>query len=436
MIEQVIARRIAETGAERADFLGVGIGSPGPLDRERGIVIVAPNLGWRNFPLRDAITSASGCRPRSTTTPTARRSASGGAVRRAAAQRGRHDDRHRHRRRPDPRRQAVSRLVRRGRRDRPHDHRLDRPPLQVRQLRLPRGLRVGAGDRRARARGAGARRENRCSSRWSDGDSRRHHRADRVRRGQRRTTRWRSEVVRDTARFLGAGIANLLNIFNPDVVVLAGGVTQAGDALFEPLRAEVRRRAFKPAVEACRIVPGRAAPLGRRRRRGRHVQVADARDAVSAGDPSPAGAPARKQRLGVIGTFVWDVIHGRDPRDAAGGGVGRHHLRAERARRGAAPTIGSSCRSSKSGTISRRGRASFCATLRHIAPDAALDRSAVPEQSRRAPLLEASERRSEQLTGGVPAGRWLGLKPLLARPRRALRELSSAAGSSISRPHS
>jgi glucokinase len=64
------------------------------------------------------------------------------------------------------------------------------------------------------------------------------------------------EVVRETARFLGAGIANLLNVFNPDVVVVAGGVTQAGDALFEPLNAEVRKRAFRPAVEACRIVPG------------------------------------------------------------------------------------------------------------------------------------------------------------------------------------
>ena len=31
---------------------------------------------------------------------------------------------------------------------------------------------------------------------------------------------------------------------------------QAGDSLFVPLRAEVRRRAFKPAVDACRIVPG------------------------------------------------------------------------------------------------------------------------------------------------------------------------------------
>ena len=64
------------------------------------------------------------------------------------------------------------------------------------------------------------------------------------------------EVVRDTARFLGTGVANLLNVLNPDVVVLAGGVTQAGERLFEPLRAEVKRRAFRPAVEACRIVPG------------------------------------------------------------------------------------------------------------------------------------------------------------------------------------
>jgi glucokinase len=63
------------------------------------------------------------------------------------------------------------------------------------------------------------------------------------------------EVVRDTARFLGAGLSNLINIFNPDTVVLAGGVTQAGDALMIPLRAEVRRRAFKPAVDACQIAP-------------------------------------------------------------------------------------------------------------------------------------------------------------------------------------
>ena len=65
-----------------------------------------------------------------------------------------------------------------------------------------------------------------------------------------------SEVVRDTAKYLGTGIANLVNVFNPEVVVVCGGVTLAGERLFAPLRQEVARRAFKPAVQACRIVPG------------------------------------------------------------------------------------------------------------------------------------------------------------------------------------
>ena len=64
------------------------------------------------------------------------------------------------------------------------------------------------------------------------------------------------EVVHDTAKYLGVGVANLINILNPEIVVICGGVTQAGERLFTPLRREVTRRAFKPAVEGWRIVPG------------------------------------------------------------------------------------------------------------------------------------------------------------------------------------
>jgi glucokinase len=67
---------------------------------------------------------------------------------------------------------------------------------------------------------------------------------------------WALEVVHETASLLGAAVASFVNIFNPEVVVICGGVTQAGDKLFHPLRSEVKRRAFKPAWEACRIVPG------------------------------------------------------------------------------------------------------------------------------------------------------------------------------------
>ena len=60
LIEGVILDTINETGATRKDFLGIGIGAPGPLDRENGIVVVAPNLGWKDFPLRERITSRLG----------------------------------------------------------------------------------------------------------------------------------------------------------------------------------------------------------------------------------------------------------------------------------------------------------------------------------------------------------------------------------------
>jgi glucokinase len=62
------------------------------------------------------------------------------------------------------------------------------------------------------------------------------------------------EVMHETARFLGVGLANLINILNPEMVVISGGVTRAGEHLFEPLRAQIRRRAFRHAQENCRIV--------------------------------------------------------------------------------------------------------------------------------------------------------------------------------------
>jgi glucokinase len=64
------------------------------------------------------------------------------------------------------------------------------------------------------------------------------------------------EVMLETARILGAGLASLVNLFNPDVIVVVGGVARAGEFLFAPLRDEVRRRAFPAAAAACRIVPG------------------------------------------------------------------------------------------------------------------------------------------------------------------------------------
>jgi glucokinase len=56
---------------------------------------------------------------------------------------------------------------------------------------------------------------------------------------------------------LGVAIASLVNIFNPEVVVLGGGVIAAGELLLDPARAEMRRRALPPSRDEVRIVAAR-----------------------------------------------------------------------------------------------------------------------------------------------------------------------------------
>jgi glucokinase len=56
---------------------------------------------------------------------------------------------------------------------------------------------------------------------------------------------------------LGVGIASLVNIFNPEVVVIGGGVIAAGELLLAPARAEVARRALPPGRDLVRIVSAR-----------------------------------------------------------------------------------------------------------------------------------------------------------------------------------
>jgi glucokinase len=54
---------------------------------------------------------------------------------------------------------------------------------------------------------------------------------------------------------LGVAISSFVNIFNPQVVVIGGGVMAAGDLLLNPARAYVAARALGPSREEVRIVP-------------------------------------------------------------------------------------------------------------------------------------------------------------------------------------
>jgi glucokinase len=62
------------------------------------------------------------------------------------------------------------------------------------------------------------------------------------------------EVLALIGRRLGVGISSLVNVFDPDVVVIGGGVVAAGDLVIEPARAEMRARALPMGRDHVRVV--------------------------------------------------------------------------------------------------------------------------------------------------------------------------------------
>jgi glucokinase len=68
------------------------------------------------------------------------------------------------------------------------------------------------------------------------------------------------ELIARTGYYVGVGIANLINIFNPETIVIGGGLSNIGDMLLEPAFEEAKRRAFKQSYQAVRFA---RAELGR-----------------------------------------------------------------------------------------------------------------------------------------------------------------------------
>ena len=244
---------------------------PCTIDRERGVAISAVNLPIVDVPIRDLMRERLGLPvfvdndANAAALAEHRCGAARGATKRRAA-----DDRHGHRRRADPGRRALPRLDRRRRRD------------------GPRGRR-GRRARRARATAqtTAASRRWRRAPRWPATAARRPS-ATRIRRSARAlaageeidgqggsptprsaATRLQSGVVEARVAISGVALSSLANTFDPDVIVIGGGVMAAGDLLLEPARAELRARALPPHEPA---------PGGRRRARagGRDDRRGDA----------------------------------------------------------------------------------------------------------------------------------------------------------------
>src|SRR6185436_13333406 len=256
LVEGVFLDAISETGATRQDFVGIGVGAPGPLDRERGIVLVAPNLGWKDFPLRDRIHARLRL---PTTLDNDANCATFGEWWQGSARGGRN---------------VIGLTIGtgigggliingalfHGASDMAGEIGHTTIDLNGRHCKCGNyGCLEAYASGPAiavRAREVLVREETASHLPSLVNGNLEDITAETVYQAASQGDAVANEIVKDTARYLGVGIANLLNILNADVVVVAGGVTRAGDALFVPLRAEVRRRAFRPAVEAARILPG------------------------------------------------------------------------------------------------------------------------------------------------------------------------------------
>lgn len=264
MIKDAIREVMQENGCGLEDFAGVGIGSPGPLDRSTGTVISTPNLGWRNFPLRDLIQNAVGLP--ATLDNDANAATYGewwmGAGRDA--------------------RTLVGVTLGTGIGggivfDGELYHGASDAAAEIGHMTIDStGRKCNCGNYgcleayasgpaiAARAiEGLESDTESILLELAGDPEN---ITAELVSEAVVKGDGYATEVINDTAKFLGVGLANLINILNPEVVVVFGGVARAGDHLFVPLRAEVRRRAFRVAEEACRIVPselgGKAGVIG------------------------------------------------------------------------------------------------------------------------------------------------------------------------------
>lgn len=253
MIREAMRDARKEASIPEKGYVGIGIGSPGPLDRASGTVIETPNLGWRNFPLRDLIANeigldavldndanaaalgeywlGAGKEVESLLALTLGTGIGGGIVLGGRVYHGASDV---------AGEVGHMTLDPTGRRCNCGNYGCleayaSGPAIAARAVE---GLRSGVAS---------------VLPELADGDLPAVT-AETVYQAILAGDLYAKEVMRETATFLGTGIANLINILNPEMVVISGGVTRAGDHLFEPLRSEVRRRAFRRAADACRIV--------------------------------------------------------------------------------------------------------------------------------------------------------------------------------------
>lgn len=89
-------------------------------------------------------------------------------------------------------------------------------------------------------------------------------------------------LVRETGQYLGIAVANVINLLDPERVIIGGGVAVAGEILMRAVREEVRRRAMKALLKHVKIV---------------RAQLSDRAGVIGAAGAAMQAFPAKRKRL-------------------------------------------------------------------------------------------------------------------------------------------
>ena len=63
------------------------------------------------------------------------------------------------------------------------------------------------------------------------------------------------DIINNALTYLGIGVANAISTFDPEMIIIGGGVSKAGDIVFDTVKKVVNKRCFKSMAESCEIVP-------------------------------------------------------------------------------------------------------------------------------------------------------------------------------------
>ncbi len=63
------------------------------------------------------------------------------------------------------------------------------------------------------------------------------------------------DIIDNALNYLGIAVANAVSIFDPEIIIIGGGVSKAGDIVFDTVRNVVNKRCFKSMAESVKIVP-------------------------------------------------------------------------------------------------------------------------------------------------------------------------------------